>query len=244
MLILGWRSFATLRAREEEGAWWLAAAAAFFPISQWIPFQSAVADRYLYFILPGLIGGLLLALASVAPRFGAARAVAQRGLILAVASLLVFFGVQSHGRAALWQNEELLLLDGARHYPNSMYALNAQGLRAADAGDVEEAIDALRRSIRRGMDPRKIWSEARLAALHSSPAFTRFVRQELERWLEERRRLAWSTRPELLAMAQVESSLRRPDAAVALLERALAAEGPYEALVRAQLDAIRRQRGF
>jgi hypothetical protein len=53
------------------------------------------------------------------------------------------------------------------------------------------------------------------------------------------RRLGWSTRPQLCAVAQVELALLRPEEAVALLERALAADGPYEALVRAQLEELR-----
>jgi hypothetical protein len=238
--LAGWRTLVTLRARSEEGAWWLAAAAAFAPVSQWIPFQSAVADRYLYFILPGLVGGFLLALTEVGERLGSRRALWVRiGAVAAVVVLLVF-AVRSHGRAGLWQREELLLADGARSYPDSMYALHTAGLRSMRRGDVDGAIAAFRASIRRGMEPRKIWSDARLAPLRGSPAFSEFVRQELERWLEERRRLGWSTRPQLAAMAQVELGLGRPEQAVALFERALAADGPYEAPVRADLEALRR----
>ena len=51
-----WR---TLARRELEAAFWVAAAASFAPVSQVFPFLNPVADRYLYCILPGLIGGAL-----------------------------------------------------------------------------------------------------------------------------------------------------------------------------------------
>ena len=47
--------------RREEGAWWLCAAVGFAPVSQFFPFEFPIGDRYLYFILPGLFGGVTLA---------------------------------------------------------------------------------------------------------------------------------------------------------------------------------------
>src|SRR5262249_11239915 len=62
-----------LRAGDEEAAWWIAAAAAFAPVSQVAPFFFPMADRYLYFMLPGLIGGSLLAGRAALARAGARR---------------------------------------------------------------------------------------------------------------------------------------------------------------------------
>ena len=59
--LLGYRVVATLRARSVEAGFWLLAAASFFPVSQIVPLPFPIADRYLYGILPGLLGGLLLA---------------------------------------------------------------------------------------------------------------------------------------------------------------------------------------
>ena len=58
--VIGWRSVATFRARKAEAAYWAWAGISFAPISQVFPFLNPMADRYLYFILPGLIGGALL----------------------------------------------------------------------------------------------------------------------------------------------------------------------------------------
>jgi hypothetical protein len=61
--ILGWRTWVTLRARKMEAVWWIWAAAGFAPVSQIFPFLYPMADRYLYFILPGLMGGAFFAVA-------------------------------------------------------------------------------------------------------------------------------------------------------------------------------------
>src|SRR4030095_15612344 len=55
------RSVVALRRRSAELAFWVWAGASFFPISQLFPFLYPMADRYLYFILPGLLGGALFA---------------------------------------------------------------------------------------------------------------------------------------------------------------------------------------
>ena len=235
-----WRIVAPLRMRREEGAWWLAAAAAFAPVSQWLPFGSAVADRYLYFILPGLIGGaLLLGSHLVGGRVRDARApwlrVAQAGGL----AVLLVCGVHSHDRAALWRSEPRLLAEGARVDPDTMYALRLAGLRAMRQGDADGAVAALRASIERGMDPRKIWSDPDLTPLRESPAFIELVRTSLEAWLERERSRGRTSRPHLAGMARVELALGRPERAIALFERALAADGPFEASVRAELEALR-----
>jgi hypothetical protein len=61
--VLAWRTATGLYARKAEAAWWIGAAAAWAPVSQIFPFLNPIADRYLYFMLPGLIGGASLWLA-------------------------------------------------------------------------------------------------------------------------------------------------------------------------------------
>ena len=58
--LIAWRVARTLRARQPEAAWWIGAAAAWAPVSQVFPFLNPIADRYLLFMLPGLIGGTSL----------------------------------------------------------------------------------------------------------------------------------------------------------------------------------------
>lgn len=235
-----WRIVVTLRARSEEGAWWLAAAAAFAPVSQWLPFQSAVADRYLYFILPGLIGGaLLLGSHLLGERVRNADGPWLRVVQIVGLVVLLAFGVRSHDLAGVWRSEERVLAMGARIDPNTMYALQLSGLRATRGGDVDGAVDALRASIERGMDPRKIWSDDRLTPLRGHPAFVELMRDSLERWLEKERSHKRTSRSHLAGMARVELGLGRPERAITLFERALAADGPWESLVREELAALR-----
>ena len=63
-------AFAALRRGDEEAAWWVWGPAAFLPVSQVFPFLYPFADRYLLFMLPGLIGGVLLAGARIGRSIG------------------------------------------------------------------------------------------------------------------------------------------------------------------------------
>jgi len=58
--LLGWRLWITLGRRSQEAGFWLFALVSFGPVSQIFPFLHPFADRYLYYILPGLLGGALL----------------------------------------------------------------------------------------------------------------------------------------------------------------------------------------
>ena len=117
-VLLAWRTIATLRARRAEAAYWIAAAASFGPISQIWPFMHPMADRYLYFILPGLIGGSLLAAATFRANWCAAisdpearirwASIASRLTAISTALVVIAFGIHSHARATLWHEEVLL----------------------------------------------------------------------------------------------------------------------------------------
>jgi hypothetical protein len=61
LVLLGGRATHMLVRRRPEGVYWAWALLAFAPVSQVVPFTHPLADRYLYFILPGLLGGALLA---------------------------------------------------------------------------------------------------------------------------------------------------------------------------------------
>ena len=136
LVLLGARSLWALIGRREEAAWWAWAAISFLPVSQITPFVYPIADRYLYFILPGLLGGVLLAARDLlAPLARSPRAgrLARAGEV-AVLCLGIAFAWQSYERAALWTSERLLLADAIRHYPDGPSAHYAKAREAADLG--------------------------------------------------------------------------------------------------------------
>jgi tetratricopeptide (TPR) repeat protein len=235
--VLSWRLWVTLRGRREEAAWWIAAAAAFAPVSQLFPFLNPVADRYLYFVLPGLIGGTLLWCAALRKRVPAA---ARLAASVAVAALALFFVRQSAPRAALWQNETRLLLDAAEHYPEGGTASFLRARRAAQQGDVATAVAELRRAADRGISSfRVIDGDPGLAPIRQDPAFRALVHELAGRWIEAARRRGASTQPELRMMALAFVERSELDEAEESLERALAAGGPLDAEVRRNLAEVR-----
>ena len=143
---IGWRSLVTFRARKAEAAYWAWAAVSFAPISQVFPFLNPMADRYLYFILPGLIGGALLwgrelmsepRLARIAPSYANA---VSGGLIVAGAIVLLGFAWHSHARARIWRSSVFLMADSARNYPEGVAAHLGRAARAAQEGDVDTVV--------------------------------------------------------------------------------------------------------
>ena len=82
--VLAWRAATVLYARKPEAAWWIGAAAAWAPVSQVFPFLNPIADRYLYFMLPGLIGGASLWLDSALRPAALRRAAVAAAAALAV----------------------------------------------------------------------------------------------------------------------------------------------------------------
>jgi hypothetical protein len=238
--LLAWRLGVTLRRRSVEAAWWVAAAVSFAPVSQVLPFLNPVADRYLYFILPGLIGGALFAGLELLGRLPAS---ARRGAAAAAAALSVFFAVQSAARAELWRSELRLLLDAAEHYPEGGTASFLRARRAAQQGDVETAVAELRRASERGIDRFLVLeSDPGLAPIRSEPAFRELLGELAGRWIEVAQSRGVRTQAELRMLALAHLQRDELDQALAAFERALEAGGPLEPVVRAELEAVRAQR--
>ena len=240
-VLLGWRTLVCLRRRSPEAAFWVSAAAAFAPVSQLFPFATPVADRYLYTILPGLIGGVLVAGAQVrwlADAHGARRA----ATIALPAALMLWFAWQTSERAALWQHETRLMLDAARQYPEGATAHVLRARSAAQVGDADEAVALLREAVRRGIDQfTALERDPGLAPLVGTPQFAQLVREMAGAWIELARRRGYSTQPELRFLAIAHSRRGEYAEAVSALEAALAAGGPLDEMVREELAEARAQ---
>ena len=236
--LLGARTLVSLRRRREEAVWWIWAAGSFAPVAQVFPFLYPMADRYLYFILPGLIGGVLLAgrsaLAGLAP--GRRRAAARAAALLA-AGACAAFAVHAHARAALWTADGRLLLDAALHYPEGPTAWYLRARQAALEGDPERAVAALRRAtpdLRRGVEG--LLADDALARLRGAPAFEGFLREIAARSVADFARFGRLTEANLIKLAQAHLVLGDAEAARDALERALALQGLYQPEIRGLLE--------
>jgi len=245
-IALASRTFWGLGARRVEAAWWVAAAAAFAPVSQVFPFLIPLADRYLYFILPGLIGGAIFCTDALLQRVGlrwrSGETALRRGAMLVVGIIAVSFGVYSHARAALWQDENLLLVDAALHYPDGGTAHYLRARRAARQGRFDEAVASLRLASDRGLDRfQTIQRDPAFAAMRSTAAFRSLIAELAGHWIARARVGPASTQPELLAVAQAYRARGEDCDAVRILEQALARPGPLRDVVEAEMAALREK---
>jgi hypothetical protein len=246
---LGVRTGVALRARREEAAFWLWAAAGFAPISQVFPFLYAMADRYLYFILPGLLGGGFLAArdalgAVVRRRPEAARAglqaTAARAALAASAVAVIALAALAVPRTRVWQSELHLALDAAKHYPDGRAAHLLRARRAAAEGDAAGAVAALEILADRGFDEFLLLeADAAFASLAGLPAFEAVRARIAGNWIRSVEARERHLQPELRKLAH--AHLARGDRAGALraYERALAKGGPLDGAVREELAALR-----
>lgn len=239
VICIAWRALRCLARREIEGACWVAVAAGWAPVSQVFPFATPLADRYVLFLLPGSIAAFSLLGVSVLQgrrlhtfaRFSAA---------LAFVAILVVFGVQTHSRAALWQNETKLLLDSAWHYPEGSSAKVLEARSAAHRGDVTRAIAALEAAAVRGADRFVAYDrDPGLAPIRNTPEFRAFLAASAGRWIELARARGYSTQPELRFLALAHQTRGERTEAVQALAAALAAGGPLDAQVREELAIAR-----
>jgi hypothetical protein len=225
--------------RGHPAAGWLGlAAAAYLPVAQLFPFRYPMADRYLYFVLPGLLGA---ALVTLAPRLrGSLAAAAARGLRHAPPALLALgaaafvasaaFGAQFHRRAGVWASPEGVEVDAAINYPDGIAGQITLARRLITQGDLAGAVDAIERAHRRGhSNPSSFLADPSLQPLLSEPRYVALLRDMTEGWLERARQLPRGGAGHWVGIAQAELFMGR-------------AEPAFEALARAEALATDEQR--
>ncbi len=241
--VIAVRTVERLRARDLEAAGWVWAAAGFMPVSQIVPFLYPIADRYLYFILPGL----LLAAAQLATRTLGRLPEPRRvrwGRVLAGVTFgaCVLFSERSADRAALWTSPTALLVDAARGNPDGIAANMLKAERFASAGDVDGTVGALRAAHGRGWD----WYETLLTCptyepVRSDPRFQEMVRDFARVAVSRFERLNRGTQQDLIHLAEAYRILGETPKAEALLERALVVGGAADNPARERLERLRGQ---
>jgi hypothetical protein len=236
---LGARTLRALRARSEEGVFWVWAAASFVPISQVVPFQYPMADRYLYAILPGLIGGTLLAGQGVVARLPLRperRGRVATGLVVLVA---LVFGVRAWQRVPVWSDPAALMWESARNYPDGMNAALLESRQAAYRGDRREAVAALRRAYERGYrDISDVVANPIYATLRMRSDFRSLVDEMARSWTEQLRDREGLTQFDLVALANAHEIRGERELARRAFESALEQGGAYDPLIRQSLEAL------
>ncbi len=243
-----WRLLASLRARSREAVYWTFAASAWLPVAQIVPFPFPLADRYLYTMLPGLIGLVLLAaLRGIEVGARSARGVrpeaaTARARAVAVAVCLAFvalFAVRAADRASLWNSGALVVADAAINYPDGSMALLLSATAAARRGDAAATALHLRALLERGY--------VHYGMIVADPAYARVLREpevravvgDMARWWTRRaRELEDPTQDELWRFAQAHRFLGETARAREFLERALALGGPRAERLRAELARL------
>jgi hypothetical protein len=225
-LVLSGRIAWTLRRGREEAAWWLGAAAAFVPISQLIPFYFGMADRYLYFILPGLLGGAFACGGDLLGRIAANRRLLRVAAVVAAGILGLQFASHSWVRAGMWTSEYRLLGDATRQYPNGATAHYTRALVAMSEGDADEALAQLEEATERGYH------------FVCSYHILDIARRQID-FVEQR---SITSQRAVIRLSQAYFLLGELDHSIELLEESLRQGGPLqeEALIR--LEVIRRER--
>jgi len=243
-LLVGARLAVCLVGRRLEAAFWAWAVVAFVPVCQLlVPFLHNMADRYLYPILPGLIGGCLLLGHEIAGRLtpGARLWVGRSSFALA-AVLCVLLAHQTFLRAEVWSRPALLQAHTMYRYPEGHLALQHRAAEAAARGDVDAAVTALRSNMQRGdLAFQLLLQNPGLARIRREPAFQQLVQDMARRWLELEPRFWNPSQGELLNFADAHKILGDLEASEARLLRALERGGSLDALVRRDLEALRKE---
>jgi hypothetical protein len=231
------RVVVSFRARSSGMIFWVAAAAAFLPVSPIQPFAAPMADCYLYFMLPGLRGGSMLAARSLARRFDLH--VARRASIRGAVALVLMFGFGWHRseRGPLWESEAHLLLDATVHYPKGSTAAFMRARRAAEDGEVEVAVGELRLAADLGVVGfMALPQDPGLAPLREEPAFKALVHELAVRWIIRARARGYSSQPELRVLGMAHLLREEYREAVKAFRAAIEVSGRLDAVLAAELE--------
>lgn len=248
LALAGARAAVVLVRRRTEAVFWAWAAAAYAPVSQIFPFPFPLADRYLYFVLPGLFAAVALALRDAARAAAERLRGAEAGRLLraagpvALAALALAVGLaalRSHDRAGVWSSQARVLADAAAHYPHGKAAHMLRARQAARMGQTELALAELRPLVAQGYHRFDVLvSDPAYAPVRDDPRFQALLHEMAAWWLRRIEAVDEKTQPDLYMAALCHAVRGENGAALAALDRALALGGPYDEILRDQREAL------
>jgi tetratricopeptide (TPR) repeat protein len=221
------------------------AAAGYLPVAQiGMTFLHPMADRYLYFALPGLIGGCAFAWRDAwrcrAPAAATTRRVATAAGALALAGIALM-ALRSHAQAQHWRSAATRALASAARYPDGLPAQLLEAQRTALRGDAPGTVRALRAAVAQGYDRFETLADGPVYdAVRRDPAFQQLLHEMATSWIEQSLKLEHATQADLLARAEAYAVLGDRTRAVTTLDEALRIGGPLDA--RARAERLRQSR--
>jgi hypothetical protein len=250
-LFFGWRALLTLRRGSPEGGFWIWAAIGYAPISQIFPFVYPLADRYLYFILPGGIGAAMLAgqealrrvaFAHPSSTWRSGRGVTRGRVAIAIALLACTgFALRSNAQAGSWRSGTTLVAAAVRGSPDGISAHLRAAEEAARRGDAGDTATELRAAADRGWNDVVGISYSRAyAPVRNDPRFQAAMVELAGRFIEDAKRSGLSSQPGLLCWARAHEIRGERAEQRALLRRTIAVGGPWTDMARRLLAEAER----
>lgn len=247
LIAMAWRVTVVWRRRSIELAFWVWPASWYAVVCGIIPIPFPLADRHLYFILPGLIGIACFGLADVVgwlesrSRRKPSRALLRNVGIGAALALAVAFAAQAHEVSKLYGQPERLYEFAAHRYPDGTVARQMRAREAAWRGDVDAALGELRgMRIQYGPMLFELLADPTYEGIRPDPRFQTFITELARAHVEElgdpQSQLA------LRQLAFAHMILGEQDAGERAIRRALELDGPITEQLRADLEELRRAR--
>jgi hypothetical protein len=247
LLAMVWRIVVVFRRRSVELAFWVWPASWYAVVCGIVPIPFPIADRHLYFMLPGLIGIACFVLADI-DRWLESRSVRTPSRVLlrnvgiaAGAVLTVAFAAQSYEVSKLYGQPERLYELAADRYPDGTVARQMRAREAAWRGDVDATLSELRgMRIQYGPMLFELLADPTYEGIRQDPRFQSFITELARAHIEElddpQSQLA------LRQLAFAHMILGDQDAAERAIRRGLELEGPIREQLRADLDELARAR--
>jgi len=242
LVVIAGRAVLTLVRSREEAGFWIWALAAFVPVAQIFPFPFPMADRYLYPMLPGLMGGAVLALVPLRRLLPPTQLPLARVIgLVALVGVTAAFGVRSHARARLFARPILLEAEAARNYPDGIHGYLNRARRAVQQGQHDLAVVALRGAAESGFqDVDLLMTDAGFVPLHGDSGFQRVVNDIARRWIARLESSEQPTQSELHTLAVLNRLVGADARALDAARRGLEMGGPFDSNLREYVRILER----